>query len=43
VFVSPYEPTETKVNGHIARHGDGVKDIAFTVENLEIIVKVNGV
>ncbi|KAL1140193.1 hypothetical protein AAG570_000125, partial [Ranatra chinensis] len=39
VFVSPYEPTETEVNKHIARHGDGVKDIAFEVQDLEAIVK----
>ncbi|KAG5898153.1 hypothetical protein JTB14_034009 [Gonioctena quinquepunctata] len=38
VFVSPYEPNEKDLNQHLMKHGDGVKDIAFAVENLEGIV-----
>lgn len=26
---------------HLSRHGDGVRDIAFNVENIDIIVKVS--
>lgn len=38
LFVSPYDPTETAVNSHVAKHGDGVKDIAFAVEDIEAIM-----
>jgi len=39
VFMSPYEPTETLVGSHLMKHGDGVKDIAFAVEDLDNIVR----
>ncbi|XP_057650980.1 4-hydroxyphenylpyruvate dioxygenase [Diorhabda carinulata] len=39
MFVSPYNPGEKHLNSHIMKHGDGVKDIAFEVENLEGIVE----
>ncbi|KAI4460401.1 4-hydroxyphenylpyruvate dioxygenase [Holotrichia oblita] len=38
VFVSSYEPNEEEAGYHLMRHGDGVKDVAFSVENLERIV-----
>lgn len=38
--MSAYEPNEKEINTHVARHGDGVRDIAFAVENLVNIVKV---
>jgi len=41
VFKSPYEPDspESAVMGaHLVRHGDGVKDVSFTVEDLDAIV-----
>lgn len=38
VFVSAYEPGEQDVGQHLIKHGDGVKDIAFEVEELEKIV-----
>ncbi|KRT85784.1 hypothetical protein AMK59_832, partial [Oryctes borbonicus] len=38
VFVSPYEPNEEEIGHHLVKHGDGVKDVAFSVENLERIV-----
>lgn len=41
MFVSAYEPTEVELNSHIAKHGDGVKDVAFAVEDLDTIVKVS--
>lgn len=39
-FVSPYE-YDAEVNDHLAKHGDGVKDVAFAVENLNGIVAVS--
>lgn len=36
--MSPYETDNFEVGGHIIKHGDGVKDIAFSVENIEVIV-----
>jgi len=42
VFKSAYEPdsTESTVMGaHLVKHGDGVKDVAFTVEDLDGIVQ----
>lgn len=38
MFVSSYQPDESEVGNHLKKHGDGVKDIAFAVENLENIV-----
>lgn len=40
VFVSAYDPYDTVIGNHMVKHGDGVKDIAFEVEELDIIVKV---
>ncbi|KAG5675901.1 putative 3-dehydroshikimate dehydratase [Polypedilum vanderplanki] len=38
VFVSPYDTDNFEVGGHLIKHGDGVKDISFAVEDLDIIV-----
>lgn len=32
-FSSPYEPTNKEMNEHIAKHGDGVRDVAFLVDD----------
>ena len=40
VFQSAYEVDDAEMGGHLARHGDGVKDIAFAVEDLDAIVEV---
>lgn len=37
VFISAYEPDNGELGQHLVRHGDGVKDIAFTVEDLDSI------
>lgn len=37
VFQSPYNPGEKVMGEHLMLHGDGVKDIAFCVENLDAI------
>lgn len=42
VFKSPYEPDSaesTIMGAHLVKHGDGVKDVAFTVEDLDGIVQ----
>ncbi|XP_046447668.1 4-hydroxyphenylpyruvate dioxygenase-like [Daphnia pulex] len=40
VFKSAYEPNDDSEMGpHLVRHGDGVKDIAFSVEDLDAIVQ----
>ncbi|KAJ6645295.1 4-hydroxyphenylpyruvate dioxygenase [Pseudolycoriella hygida] len=39
VFVSAYEPDNVELGNHLVKHGDAVKDIAFAVEDLDIIVK----
>ncbi|XP_055372925.1 4-hydroxyphenylpyruvate dioxygenase [Condylostylus longicornis] len=39
VFVSAYEPNNKEHGEHLMKHGDGVKDIAFEVENLDAIYK----
>ncbi|XP_014240583.1 4-hydroxyphenylpyruvate dioxygenase [Cimex lectularius] len=39
VFMSAYEPTEKELNHHLMKHGDGVKDAAFSVEDIDAIVK----
>lgn len=33
VFQSPLNPDEIEMNSHLSKHGDGVKDIAFTVDD----------
>jgi 4-hydroxyphenylpyruvate dioxygenase len=39
VLMSPYEPYNKEMGDHLVKHGDGVKDVAFTVEDLEGIVQ----
>lgn len=40
VFKSIYEPNDDSDMGpHLVRHGDGVKDVAFSVEDLDAIVQ----
>ncbi|XP_021934058.1 4-hydroxyphenylpyruvate dioxygenase isoform X2 [Zootermopsis nevadensis] len=39
VFTSAYEPDNDEIGRHLVRHGDGVKDVAFTVEDLDSIVE----
>lgn len=39
VFVSAYEPGNHEIGDHLVKHGDGVKDVAFAVEDLDVIVK----
>lgn len=41
IFESAYEPDNEEMASHLSRHGDGVRDIAFNVENIDIIVKVS--
>ena len=38
VFVSPYGTDDVEFGNHQTKHGDGVKDVAFDVEDLDIIV-----
>jgi len=38
VFMSVYHPTSSEdMNKHLVNHGDGVRDIAFQVENCKAI------
>lgn len=39
VFVSPYDVEDVEFGKHIIKHGDGVKDISFDVEDLDVIVE----
>uniref|UniRef100_A0A1L8E2X1 4-hydroxyphenylpyruvate dioxygenase n=1 Tax=Nyssomyia neivai TaxID=330878 RepID=A0A1L8E2X1_9DIPT len=39
VFVSAYEPGNTEIGDHLVKHGDGTKDIAFEVDDLNVIIK----
>ncbi|XP_066152012.1 4-hydroxyphenylpyruvate dioxygenase [Euwallacea fornicatus] len=39
VFTSAYEGSQWEFNDHLTKHGDGVKSIAFTVENLDGIIQ----
>ncbi|XP_008333371.1 4-hydroxyphenylpyruvate dioxygenase-like [Cynoglossus semilaevis] len=39
VFSSALNPGNKEMGEHLVRHGDGVKDIAFTVEDCDFIVK----
>lgn len=41
MFTSAYEPYSGEMGRHLVRHGDGVKDVAFTVEDLDSIVEVS--
>lgn len=40
MFVSPYDPYDTTIGNHLVKHGDGVKDVAFEVQELDVIVEV---
>ncbi|XP_015431527.1 PREDICTED: 4-hydroxyphenylpyruvate dioxygenase [Dufourea novaeangliae] len=40
VFESAYRPDNDDMGNHVLRHGDGVHDIAFNVEDIDIIVKI---
>ncbi|XP_029163387.1 4-hydroxyphenylpyruvate dioxygenase [Nylanderia fulva] len=40
VFESPYEPDDGEISKHLSRHGDGVRDVAFSVEDIHTIVQV---
>lgn len=40
VLMSAYEPYNQEMGEHLIKHGDGVKDVAFSVEDLEHIVQV---
>ncbi|KAG7208948.1 hypothetical protein KM043_015123 [Ampulex compressa] len=40
VFESAYEPDDKVMASHLSRHGDGVRDVAFSVEDIDTIVKV---
>lgn len=40
MFESALTPGNEEMGGHLVTHGDGVKDIAFEVEDLDGIMKV---
>ncbi|XP_047370592.1 4-hydroxyphenylpyruvate dioxygenase isoform X4 [Vespa velutina] len=40
VFESAYEPGNEEMGNHLSQHGDGVRDIAFKVEDIDTIVRV---
>ncbi|XP_014603178.1 PREDICTED: 4-hydroxyphenylpyruvate dioxygenase isoform X2 [Polistes canadensis] len=40
VFESSYEPGNKEIGNHLSQHGDGVRDIAFTVEDIDTIVMI---
>lgn len=40
VFESAYEPDDEEMASHLSRHGDGVRDIAFNVEDIDTIFEV---
>ena len=39
VFQSPLLPDNEEYGHHLVRHGDGVKDVAFTVNNIEQVIE----
>lgn len=39
VFQSALLPDNQEFGAHMMRHGDGVKDIAFTVDNIEQVIE----
>lgn len=39
-FQSPLNPDEQLINTHIMKHGDGVRDVAFQVDNARLIFQV---
>lgn len=40
ILKSPLNPDESEMNEHLSKHGDGVKDVAFTVDDAIGIYKV---
>jgi len=40
VFESALLPDNQEMGTHLVKHGDGAKDVAFTVKDLDVIVKV---
>uniref|UniRef100_A0A671TPK7 4-hydroxyphenylpyruvate dioxygenase n=1 Tax=Sparus aurata TaxID=8175 RepID=A0A671TPK7_SPAAU len=40
VFESPLNPGNEEMGHHLMKHGDGVKDIAFQVEDCDFLIKV---
>ncbi|RLU18348.1 hypothetical protein DMN91_008705, partial [Ooceraea biroi] len=40
VFESAYEPDNQEMSKHLAQHGDGVRDVAFSVEDIDTIMKI---
>eukprot|EP00118_Oscarella_pearsei_P013822 m.114410 g.114410 ORF g.114410 m.114410 type:complete len:383 (+) comp37494_c0_seq1:236-1384(+) len=39
VFQSALEPHDDEMGRHLVKHGDGVRDVAFTVENCRLLYK----
>uniref|UniRef100_A0A8C2C5V4 4-hydroxyphenylpyruvate dioxygenase n=1 Tax=Cyprinus carpio TaxID=7962 RepID=A0A8C2C5V4_CYPCA len=39
VFTSALNPGNKEMGDHLVKHGDGVKDVAFTVENCDFLVE----
>uniref|UniRef100_A0A9J7ZQC2 4-hydroxyphenylpyruvate dioxygenase n=1 Tax=Cyprinus carpio carpio TaxID=630221 RepID=A0A9J7ZQC2_CYPCA len=39
VFTSALNPGNNEMGDHLVKHGDGVKDVAFTVENCDFLVE----
>ncbi|KAK7146230.1 hypothetical protein R3I93_013852 [Phoxinus phoxinus] len=39
VFTSALNPGNKEIGDHLVKHGDGVKDVAFTVENCDFLVE----
>lgn len=40
VLKSAYEPYNKEMGDHLVKHGDGAKDVAFSVEDLDGIMQV---
>lgn len=38
-FVSAYTPYDKELGDHLVKHGDGAKDVSFSVEDLDAIVE----
>lgn len=41
VFVSSYNPDDYEHGQHLMKHGDGVKDVAFEVQDIDAIFKMS--
>ncbi|XP_078523668.1 4-hydroxyphenylpyruvate dioxygenase [Lissotriton helveticus] len=39
IFVSPLNPGNEEMGAHLIKHGDGVKDVAFQVEDCDFLVQ----